>query len=523
MAGRTIVTPENEPTADAYIDSKFLLDTAEEQRRADRARETPRQVVKLTKLKIQEIYPIFEFLYRRFAPGPALGEMTERLRGWANRPGPSEVRPTPPSPPPLVQTEDRSFPSFAHLFQAIAADLIAESSKQLHEAVAFDVLKNLATYTPVLEAMLGNIEERLRTLPANLRARIVREGYAKFLVPEASAATKSLTDLILKEETESLRRLFLAVNTIHSFAVQTKQLAPQRALLSRLSRRTDKYSPFGPEIEKARERGYAVWSGLSGSTADILNLAQTFGLSSDHIQSLAALTAAFFFFLPTSQNPTHTLHEVMFVAHTYFNVPYDPKNPIGTLPHVLARQLPNAAPPSRVVRFIGAVTAPMQMVSIDDLVMLHNVPRKGVPHGNIDSLVRSIEAKGYDLSWPVSATQLPNGTLLVTGGHHRVAAMKFLGQSLVPVRIYSGETTSGVFLAKMVGIARITGTFHSMWLPRLPDLELVEVNLYLAEWMRQNDDQVKRVFLYPLRSRAFPPTAGLYPQLEAAMTKRAAL
>ena len=101
--------------------------------------------------------------------------------------------------------------------------------------------------------------------------------------------------------------------------------------------------------------------------------------------------------------------------------------------------------------------------------------------------------------------------------------MRVLGEATVPVKVYGVAETPPEFMARMVGIARITGKFHSVWIPALTDLERVEVNLYLAEWIRHNDDQVKNVFLYPLRSRHFPPTGGLYPDLDAQMAKRAAL
>ena len=525
VAGRTIVTGENVGEIVAYINSKQQYDQEQESNRASRRKEPPREIPKLGTLKISTVIEYFKILYPHYSPAVPFEAIVDLLREWANAKGPSEVVTEGSGKSeavPLVSTQDNSFGTFAELFLALVDNVRAERSRREHEKVAFEVLANLESYLPVLEQMLGNITLRLRDVSNDVVERMVKEGYARFLIRELPAQKRDLVQLIIRDETDALKKLYVAVNTIHSFAVTMKKLAPQRSEISRtMGDRRDKYSPYGPEVEGAREKGLAVWSGFSGSAADILNLAQNFGVSQEGINHLAALTSAFFYFLPTSKNSTHTLHEVMAVANRYFNVPYDPMNPTGTLPHALRLSSSTSEATTRgTIPRVGPEQKGVEEVDIAQLNMLHDVPRKGVSEDNIINIRKMISAEGYNLKYPVSATRLPNGFYLVTGGHHRIAAMKQLGERTVPVKIYSAAQTDPFLMAKMIGIARITGKYHSRWLPSLSDLEKVEVNWYLREWMKQYDNQVVYPFQYTLRSRLFPPTGGLYPNEEDPMEVR---
>lgn len=522
VGGQTIVTGENVGEIIAYIDSKQRYDQEQENNRAGRRKETPREIPKLGAIKISEVIEYFKVLYPRFSPAVPFQAIIDLLREWANAKGPSEVPTEGSESVALVSTQDNSFATMAELFLALVDHVRAERSRQAHEKVAFEVLANLEFYLPVLEEMLGKIGLRLRDVPEDVVERMVKEGYARFLIRELPPEKRDLVQLIIRNETDALRKLYLAMNTIHSFAVTMKQLAPQRSDISQtMGDRRGKYSPYGPEVERAREKGLAVWSSFSGSAADILNLAQNFGVSQEGINGLAALTSAFFYFLPTSKNPTHTLHEVMAVANRYFNVPYDPMNPTGTLPHALRlSSSASEATQRHTIPRVGEKPKGVEEVDIAQLNMLHDVPRKGVSEDNISNIRKMITAEGYNLKYPVSATRLPNGFYLVTGGHHRIAAMKQLGERTVPVKIYSAAETPPILMARMIGIARITGKYHSRWLPSLSDLEKVEVNWYLRDWMKHNDNQVVYPFQYTLRSRLFPPTGGLYPNEEDPMEPR---
>jgi hypothetical protein len=109
-----------------------------------------------------------------------------------------------------------------------------------------------------------------------------------------------------------------------------------------------------------------------------------------------------------------------------------------------------------------------------------------MPESYIESLAKSILEHGYDVTRPISATRLPNGDLIVTGGHHRLAAMQLLGETTVPVRIYDAATTDPVFLSKMLGIGKITGRYISTYQPTLTADQQAEVEAYLAAWRAAN-------------------------------------
>jgi RHS repeat-associated protein len=135
-------------------------------------------------------------------------------------------------------------------------------------------------------------------------------------------------------------------------------------------------------------------------------------------------------------------------------------------------------------------------VSVDKLKAIHEVPRKGMPEGHVESIAKSIKESGFDLSSPVSATKLPDGELLVTGGHHRIAAMKQLGEKTIPAKIYDASKTDPVFLARMIGIGRTTGKYTGSFSPNLSVEQARQVNAYLRGWRKNNPDQVKKIFNY---------------------------
>lgn len=125
-------------------------------------------------------------------------------------------------------------------------------------------------------------------------------------------------------------------------------------------------------------------------------------------------------------------------------------------------------------------------VPIDQLNSIHNVPRAGMPDNHIQNIADQISTNGYDLSRPVSATRMPNGDLVVTGGHHRIAAMQLLGETSVPVQIYDALTSNPTFVAKMLGIGRITGLYISDWMPALTPEQQQVVDSYLEAWRAAN-------------------------------------
>ena len=150
-----------------------------------------------------------------------------------------------------------------------------------------------------------------------------------------------------------------------------------------------------------------------------------------------------------------------------------------------------------VVPRIGTPPAGKSIVelSINELNPTHSVPRAGVPEGHVESLAQVIAQNGYDLSRPVSATRLPNGQLIVTGGHHRLAAMQLLGENTVPVQIFDAANTPPDRLAYFLGIGRITGKYQGTYFPELTSAQLEQVRTLLQDWKMYNPEQVRFDFL----------------------------
>lgn len=334
VGGRTIVTEQNSAAIPGYIELKRAYDQSEADKEASRG-QAPRTVERLGTIPIEEIVRALRDWLPENAPGITIEQATAVLRDWANAKAPSEVSAEIGESIPLVSTQDNSFTNLPELFRALTANIRAEQSRQEQERIAFEVLANLERYEPVLTEILGKINQRLENVSADVFNRLLRSGYTPYLLGNLPRGKVDLVQLVIRNERDALRKLYLAMSTIHSFALLGGRPRELRDMTAALGGRRDKYSPYGPEIESARDRGLAVWAGFSGSTADILYVARNLGVSQSGINQLADLAVAFFTFLPTSLNPTHTLHEVMLVANRYFNVPYDPANPRGTLPSIL--------------------------------------------------------------------------------------------------------------------------------------------------------------------------------------------
>jgi hypothetical protein len=92
--------------------------------------------------------------------------------------------------------------------------------------------------------------------------------------------------------------------------------------------RVDKYNlnESHPDVKSDRINGRSIWVGTSGSTMDIIYIAEKRGgLKHPHLTDLAHCVAAFFHFMPTVFSGTHTYHEVMRGAKTISkDIVYDP-------------------------------------------------------------------------------------------------------------------------------------------------------------------------------------------------------
>jgi RHS repeat-associated protein len=163
----------------------------------------------------------------------------------------------------------------------------------------------------------------------------------------------------------------------------------------------------------------------------------------------------------------------------------------ASAPRYLAGYRAGARLAGRSVPRTGTAAPGTVEVPMEQLRPIHNVPREGTPPGHIENIAVEISRSGYDQSRPVSATRMPNGDLVVTGGHHRLAAMRALGESRVPVKIFEGASTDPVKLAQMLGIGRITGLYETSYQPQLTTEQAAQVRQYLLGWQRNNPGQVR--------------------------------
>ncbi len=81
-------------------------------------------------------------------------------------------------------------------------------------------------------------------------------------------------------------------------------------------------------------------------------------------------------------------------------------------------------------------------VPLDKITPLHPVPRPGMPANHIDNLANNIKANGYDVDQAIPIVRMPDGKLISFGGHHRVAAMRQLGETTIPGRITDWNSLS---------------------------------------------------------------------------------
>jgi ParB-like chromosome segregation protein Spo0J len=84
---------------------------------------------------------------------------------------------------------------------------------------------------------------------------------------------------------------------------------------------------------------------------------------------------------------------------------------------------------------VGAARSAVVEIPLDQLIPLHPVPRPIKPANYLADLANQIRQNGYRLDRPVVALRMPDGRLVIGGGHHRVAAMRLLGQATIPARV----------------------------------------------------------------------------------------
>ena len=96
--------------------------------------------------------------------------------------------------------------------------------------------------------------------------------------------------------------------------------------------------------------------------------------------------------------------------------------------------------PTSPVPRVGMPRRPVAEVALDKLVPLHPVPRPGKPPTYIQDLADAIRSTGYRLDQAISVIRMPQGRLVIAGGHHRVAAMRSLGETTIPARVFDWDS-----------------------------------------------------------------------------------
>jgi hypothetical protein len=91
---------------------------------------------------------------------------------------------------------------------------------------------------------------------------------------------------------------------------------------------------------------------------------------------------------------------------------------------------------------VGTARTGVAEVPLDQVHPLHPVPRPGKPPHHIAQLAALIQTNGYDLGQAIPVARMPDWRLLLLGGHHRVPAMRQLGETTIPGRIVDWTSLS---------------------------------------------------------------------------------
>lgn len=107
-----------------------------------------------------------------------------------------------------------------------------------------------------------------------------------------------------------------------------------------------------------------------------------------------------------------------------------------------ARNRVSNTKPTNSISRVGKTKKSVTEINLNELNPLHEVPRPGKPTTYIQDLAESMLKNGYDVNQAIPVLKLPNGKLVSAGGHHRVAAMKSLGQKTIPSRVVDWKSLS---------------------------------------------------------------------------------
>ena len=118
------------------------------------------------------------------------------------------------------------------------------------------------------------------------------------------------------------------------------------------------------------------------------------------------------------------------------------------------------------VKRVGSYTEHVKPTRVSELTRAHGAPKLG-QEADILKHKTTFSTTGYDLSKPIPVIELPDGTLLLADGHHRLKAMENLEQVVVPVdklSIYEAKQLYGEDgVATLVKVAKLSGNYKGTY------------------------------------------------------------
>lgn len=118
------------------------------------------------------------------------------------------------------------------------------------------------------------------------------------------------------------------------------------------------------------------------------------------------------------------------------------------------------------VKRVGSYTEHVKPTRVSELTRAHGAPKLG-QEADILKHETTFSTIGYDLSKPIPVIELPDGTLLLADGHHRLKAMENLGQVVDPVdklSIYEAKQLYGEDgVATLVEVAKLSGNYKGTY------------------------------------------------------------
>ena len=125
------------------------------------------------------------------------------------------------------------------------------------------------------------------------------------------------------------------------------------------------------------------------------------------------------------------------------------------------------------IKRVGDYGEFIKEIEIARLNKLHDAPKTTKPPGFIEEMEKKLQKEGWNLDEAIIVIDLPDGTLLVTNGHHRILAMENMGQKTIPVDILSVKDAKLLYgseaFATLIEIGRQSGYYKGTFKPDVSD------------------------------------------------------